>query len=201
MTQWIRRLRDGNRRRRWLAFSLVLAAASLVVSGCEITTIQSPLSFKADRRLNMVAPADQSNVNLPVTIRWRVTDFSASTDGNHFGVFVDEKPIGVDQYLRLFICTENGLLPPELGEPYGNCQDERKQVFLTTAPQYTISCFVESYSASVETRDQHTVAVVLLNGHNERIGQAYAAVTVNVSQADENKCQGLAGILDANNGS
>lgn len=74
-----------------------------LLSGCGD---YSHLSFRQDKRLHIVAPADRSTVQLPVTVRWTISDFTITghtgktvTDHGYFALFVDRSPVPGGQTL------------------------------------------------------------------------------------------------------
>ena len=169
-----------------------LVAATTVLTGCGINKTEVPLTFSSDRRLHMVSPSDQSEVGLPVTIKWSVDGFPL-TDGNHFGVFVDQPPVGLQAQLRLVVCSQQGLSPVQFGEQRSPCYDQRNNVFMAFQPEITLDCLSPRYSAGARHENQHQISVVLLDKNNVRVGQAVADLTVDANPHAVNKCMGLPG--------
>ena len=169
-----------------------LVAATCLLAGCGINKTEVPLTFSSDRRLHMVSPTDQSLVGLPVTIRWSADDFPL-TSGNHFGVFIDQPPVGLQAQLRLVVCSEQGLSPIQFGEQRSPCYDQRNNVFMVNQPQITLPCLSPRYHAGSRTENQHQISVVLLDRNNVRVGQAVADLTLDVDPHAVNRCMGLPG--------
>ncbi|HEX5268715.1 MAG TPA: hypothetical protein VFW24_18260 [Acidimicrobiales bacterium] len=180
------------RGRLGLAWGSALVAATGFLSACGINKVEVPLTFSSDRRLHMVSPDDQSVVGLPVTVRWAASGFPLS-GGNHFGVFVDQPPVGLKTQVRLVVCSEQGLSPIQIGEQRSPCYDQRNDVFMADQPSYTFSCFSPRYNAAARSRNQHQISVVLLDRNNVRVGQAVADLTIDVDPRAVSRCLGLPG--------
>jgi hypothetical protein len=170
--------------------TLVLLLVSMVVGGCGITRVDSPVTFSSDRRLDITDPSAEAKATLPVQVRWEAKDF-ALTDGQHFGVFVDRVPIGPKRSVRLRICTEGEKLPPQIGAFRKVCKDDRKTVFFTSKPSITLACFEPRFNVPKRTRNTHTVSVVLLDGNDRRVGEAVDSVKFEVDAAQAKRCRGL----------
>ena len=183
---------NRHRGRTGLAWVSAVVGAAAFLGACGINKVEVPLTFSSDRRLHMVSPGDQSVVGLPVTVRWSAADFPLS-GGNHFGVFVDQPPVGLQAQLRLVVCSQQGLSPIQVGEQRSPCYDQRNAVFMAYRPSYTFSCFSPRYNAAARSRDQHQISVVLLDRNNVRVGQAVADVTIDVDPRAVNRCLGLPG--------
>ena len=182
----------GRRGRAALAWTAAVIGAMGFLSGCGINKLEVPLTFSSDRRLHMVSPTDQSVVGLPVTVRWSASDFPLS-DGRHFGVFVDQPPVGLQTQVRLVVCSQQGLAPIQIGEQRSPCYDQRNRVFMAYQPSFTFSCFNPRYQAAARSRNQHQISVVLLDRDNVRVGQAVADLTIDVDPSAVNRCLGLPG--------
>jgi hypothetical protein len=182
----------GRRGRAVVAWVGALVGITGLLSGCGINKLEVPLTFSSDRRLHMVSPADQSVVGLPVTVRWSASDFPL-TNGNHFGVFVDAPPVGLQSQVRLVVCSQQGLAPIQIGEQRSPCYDQRNSVFMAYQPYFTFTCFSPRYQAAARSRNQHQISVVLLDRNNVRVGQAVADLTIDVNPGAVNRCLGLPG--------
>ena len=168
---------------------LLLLVATLV-GGCGITRVDAPVTFSSDRRVDITQPSAEAKATLPVRVRWEAKDFALS-GGNHFGVFVDRVPIGPKRSVRLRICTEGEKLPPQIGAFRKICKDDRKTVFITSRPTITLTCFEARFNVPKRTRNTHTVSVVLLDGNDRRVGEAFDSVKFEVDAAQAKKCRGL----------
>jgi hypothetical protein len=124
----------------------------------------SHYQFTQDNRRHFTSPKARSTVVLPVTVRWRMTNY----DGV-FGVFVDRAPIAAGQSLRQIAHGDRVCLAT------AGCPDAgylaAHNVFTTTDPQAVISTFGKAPNG----RDGlHVVTVVLLSGDaaHKRIGES-----------------------------
>ena len=77
------------------------------------------------------------------------------------------------------------------GEDRKPCKDDRKSIFLTPETSHTFDCFEPKLNSSKRTRYQHEVTVIMLNGNDERVGEAATTVKFNVSEQQEKKCRGF----------
>ena len=177
-------------RSRGVKVGWAITAMAVLLSGCGITRSDAPVTLKGDHRLKMVSPGDEDKVQIPVTVKWSVTDFPAA-NGNHFGLFVDRAPLGARKDLRWRICSEQEKQPIQPGEDRRPCKDDRKTVFLTDKTEYTFNCFEPKINSPKRTRYQHEVSVILLNGNDERVGEAATTVKFDVTEAQEKKCRGF----------
>lgn len=169
---------------------LVLLVSALVAAGCGITRVDAPITFSADRRLEITSPSAEESVDLPVQVRWDVEDFQL-TDGNHFGLFVDRVPIGPRRSVRLRVCTEGEKLPPQIGSFRKVCEDDRETVFFTDERSFRFRCFDPQFDRPKRTRDLHSVSVVLLDRNGRRVGEAVDTVKFRVDEAQVKRCRGL----------
>jgi hypothetical protein len=164
----------GNRLLPALATFAVLAS---LLSGCGN---YHHLSFRQDKRLDIVAPADRSSVHLPVTVRWRISDFlvtgptgRAGPDQGYFALFVDRTPVPGGQTLG-YVSHGDRSCRPQLG-----CPDQgylaARQVFATNQTQYTLKTLVDPRLQ--HQKETHTVTIVLLDGTGRRIGESAWSTT------------------------
>lgn len=169
---------------------LLVLVVGVVLSGCGITRVDSPLTFSADRRLDITSPEPEADLGLPVRVRWEADDFPLR-DGNHFGVFVDRVPIGPRRSVRLRICTEGEKLPPQAGSFRKVCKDDRTSIFFTSEPSIALPCFEPRFDVPERARNTHTVSVVLLDAEDRRVGEAVDTVKFEVDADDVRRCRGL----------
>ena len=178
---------------------LVIAAAIVVlvptlmtlrIHWGSLTRTDAPLSFLPDRRLSMVAPEEEEEVNLPLVVRWEVDDFPRE-GGNHFGVYVDTDIPSPDKIVRLRVCSTREQLPPQPGEFRGICRDQRKEVFFTEETSFSLECFEPRFNLGARRLNDHRVTVILLDGENRRVGEAAASVPFRVDPDDAKTCRGL----------
>jgi hypothetical protein len=167
---------------------VVLTAAALVLPGCAAATrVESSLSFRADRRLHMTAPEDGAEVRLPLTVRWRASDFPL-TGGRRFAVYLDRAPVGPDKTLRWRYCTTRERQPVVPGEARRECHDDRTKITVTDTPEVTFSCMSPRADLPERRRDTHTVTVVLLDGNDRRVGRAAARRTFSIEADSVKPC-------------
>ena len=172
------------------ALALVLAVSALAVAGCGITRVDSPVSFKADHRLSFEEPDQEDEVPIPVQLDWKVKNFSR-TDGKRFAVFVDKPPVGPEKTVRLRICTEGEKLPPQPGTDRKVCKDDARRIYFADDTSLKLACFEPRFDAPERERNTHTVSVILVDGDDQRIGQAVATVRFHVDAEEAKRCRGL----------
>jgi len=138
------------------------AAALALLPACAV----HGLSLVADDRVDIVSPADRSDVSLPVTVAWEVDDFGVGPGGGSFGVFVDRPPQPPGHTLAwLFRDADDcaGVV---------GCPDDAylalRDVHRTTGTSFTVERVTP---ASGERRHFHEVTVVLLDAGGRRVGE------------------------------
>lgn len=140
----------------------VLTVLSLGLCGC---ADYSELSFRQDKRLQVVAPADRSTVPLPVTVRWQMSDFSGE-----YALFVDRSPVPGGKALDYIARHDRGCR----NDPA--CPDTEylaaHQVFTTTATEYTFESLPAPSERDSDKPERHRVTIVLLDGSGHRIGES-----------------------------
>ena len=186
---------EGWSRRRTIALLVAIAVLvptlmTLRIHWDSLTRTDAPLRFLPDRRLSMVSPEEEEEVQLPLKVTWKVEDFPIE-DGNHFGVFVDSDIPSPDTVVRLRVCSSREKLPPAPGEFRGICGDQREKIFFTTETSFTLECFEPRFNLGARRLNDHRVTVVLLDGENRRVGEAAASVPFRVDGDDAKKCRGL----------
>ena len=169
---------------------LVAAVLVSVLGGCGITRVDAPVSFRADHRLDVEAPEAESEVQLPVTVRWSADDYP-NEPGEHFALFVDRAPIAPDRQIRFRVCTEGEKLPPQLGQLRKPCKDDRKTIFLTDELSFEFECFEPRFTAPERERNKHTVTIVLLDADDRRIGEGATSVRFEIDEDDARTCRGF----------
>jgi hypothetical protein len=153
-----------------------LAAVLALTAGCGITHLQD-LSFRVDHRLHFLSPVSRAKVQLPVTIRWRMADFtvsppSAAPPSRHagfFALFVDQAPIRPGQTLRA-ICRAD---PFARDDPHCPTMSylHGKLVFPTTADSVTMPA-IPNLAGDTDKVQEHTFIVVLMDTSGHRIGES-----------------------------
>lgn len=148
-------------------------AAAVAWAGCGV----NGLNFSQDERVTITAPGDRAKVELPVTVTWRVRDFTVSgkdgsqrPDAGYFGVYVDRAPQPPSRPQE-WIARDD---PNCQGIP--TCPDEaflaQLNVHSTTRLRFTIERLPEPTSTATRRREFHEITIVLLNGRGERIGES-----------------------------
>lgn len=170
--------------------ALVAALVGLAATGCGITRVDAPVSFKAEHRLDVEAPEPEAEVQLPVTVRWTADDYPRH-EGEHFALFVDRAPIAPDREVRFRVCTEGEKQPPQLGQLRKPCKDDRETIFLTTRTSFAFDCFEPRFTAPKRERNKHTVTIVLLDRDGRRIGEDASSVRFEIDERDARRCRGL----------
>jgi len=156
-----------------------LAAATVVLSltaGCGIAHMRD-LNFRVDHRLHFVGVKDRADVSLPVTIRWRMSDFTvapqgsapASPDVGYFAVFVDQSPIRPGQTMKA-ICKAD---PFERGD--ADCPTtaylQGKLIYPTTSTEVSIDS-LPNIAGNKDKKQLHTFVVVLMDTSGRRMGES-----------------------------
>jgi hypothetical protein len=175
-------------RRWWLALLLVG-----LLPACGTGDLQ----LRADTRVRFVAPAQDSTVHLPMTVRWSVRDFtvlpaSASAspaaaprrDAGLFAVFVDRAPIRPGQSVSSLADGDKPCLrtPGCPNEAYLNS----RHVYTTRTPELTIEGLADTRPVHrPSAKDRHEVIVVLLDSLQRRIGESFYRLDFVVDRTDQ----------------
>ena len=144
------------------------------------------LAFRLDDRVQITAPADREEVELPVTLRWSVEDFEVvqpgtevREDAGYFAVFVDRAPVPPGKTLAWIARNDSGC-----SESSG-CPDAE---YLSSRGIYTTSetqLVLEQLPRGDEgKRDRHTATIVLLDGSGARIGESAFEVVFEVEREE-----------------
>jgi len=153
-----------------------VTAAVSMTAGCGLTHLQD-LNFRVDDRLHFVTPKDRSKVQLPLTIRWRMSDFTVAAPGSaaprrdagYFVLFVDQSPVEPGQTMKA-ICKAD---PFERGDK--NCPTtdylQSKRIYPTTSDSVTLER-IPNLSGSKDKVQLHTFIVVLFDPAGHRIGES-----------------------------
>jgi len=156
----------------------------MLATGCRL----SDLSFRADERVHIVSPAQNSEVKLPVNLAWTVKRFrvtgpdgSANTDRGYFGVFIDTSPIppgtGLDYLVRSDASCRSAAQCPETILQHGVRTVRTTQLRLDAMPDNRP---VDRPSA----KDHHVVTIVLLDGRGRRIGESSFRVEFDLDRGE-----------------
>lgn len=157
----------------------------LLTFGCDT----EGLSFREDRRVQIVQPEQRSEVMLPVVLEWTVHDFditgadgSATSSRGLFAVFIDTTPQPPTESLAWFARDD------ETCRQSPDCPDEAylrdKGVIRTTETSLSIDFLPPRLDAPRGQEDIHEITVVLLDGQERRIGETSATVTIELVRDD-----------------
>ena len=157
------------------AATLFCAAALLAVTGCGPQL--SKLSFRVDKRVHFVEPKDRALIQVPLTIRWTVRDFTVSgpnpgptdKDVGYFAVFVDRAPIKPGQTLKA-VAKDDPACMRDRSCPDANYLSLR-QIYTTTTTSVTLPR-VATLAGTNDKTQLHDVTVVLLDTSGRRIGES-----------------------------
>lgn len=172
------------RRSRRRPSAALAAAAVLLVTGCANL---GNLQFRADHRLRFVTPRSESQVHLPVTLVWHMSDFTvvapgsqpASRHAGYFAVFVDQSPIRPGASIHSI-----GSNDPSCRHKSG-CPDAgylaQLQIYLTTTTQLRLDA-VQPLAGDPHRVQTHRAVVVLLDTRGRRIGEASWSITFKLAR-------------------
>ena len=141
--------------KHWL--SLAVPALVLLTGACAT----AGLGFRVDDRVDIVAPGERDEVELPLTIRWEAHDIEGT-----FGVFVDRSPQPPGKSLSWFSDDECDAQP--------GCPDAaylaQRDIYTTNEHSLTIERVVEP----VEKKrcHMHEATIVLLDADGRRKGES-----------------------------
>lgn len=155
-------------RRRLAAAALLVAVAA--GSGCGT----KGLAFLADERIDIVAPSDNDEVTLPLTLKWAARDYSG-----RFGVFVDRSAPPPGKPLS-WVARDDDECDVSAGCPDAAYLAQRG-VYETTAHELVIER-VEDTRASGRRCATHEATVVLLDDDGKRRGESAWGVSFRVCQ-------------------
>ncbi|HVF76452.1 MAG TPA: hypothetical protein VM938_15555 [Acidimicrobiales bacterium] len=162
---------------RPIAFVAVLATAT----GCGV----SNLDFQVDRRLSFQAPAEDAEVELPLTIRWDVDDFTITEPGaeagkksGYFAVFVDAAPQPPGKPLSWLARDDRAC------ETTPGCPDDKwfnsHDVYRVSGTSLTLERL--PFVRAKGDTEEHTITIVLVDPQGHRIGESAFTRTVKVAR-------------------
>ena len=151
--------------------------AAVLLLGTTTACGVNGLDLKTDKRLTFLEPKDRAKVTLPLTVSWKVRDFTVTgKDGSHrpdtgyFGIYVDRAPQAPGK-------VQSWLLRDDLEcKRFQTCANtdvlNQANIFTSEQARFTIERLPLPPSNSVKRRELHEVTVALLNGRGERIGES-----------------------------
>jgi hypothetical protein len=150
-----------------------LVAASLALGGCQV---EGRLAFTKDERVEIVQPANEAEVRLPVRLRWTAKLERGAGGGPFFAVFVDRAPVAPGQSLRVLAddsCNRTAGCPDAdyFRDRFVYITDERS-LLLDTVPQRT--------GQRTGAEHRHEAIIVLVDAEGRRIGEAAYRVAFEV---------------------
>lgn len=151
-----------------VALTLLVVAG---LSGCQLDRLQ----FRNDDRLTFETPKARHRVTVPLTVAWRMRDFTPTgLDGRGergrgvFAVFVDKAPMPVGEDLKWLFrddpsCRTDRRCP-------STEQLAARGVYVTTRSSLTLDVLPQASDGVGD--EQHYVNVVLLDGAGRRLGES-----------------------------
>jgi hypothetical protein len=153
-----------------------LMGLALLVSSCA-----TGLAFVQDKRVEIVAPRSQDKVTLPVTVRWRVSDFRITgkdgrtdRDAGYFGVFVDRAPVPPGKTLAWLARDDKRCLATP------GCPDDAyftdRHAYVTNETSFMFRQLPDQ--GTYRGHEVHEVTIILFDGTGHRIGESAWEVTL-----------------------
>jgi hypothetical protein len=158
------------------------ACFALLVSGCRFSNV----SFREDKRVEIVAPENRDTVRLPFEVRWTTKDFQITgadgeerDDAGYFAVLLDRSPMPPGEDLTYFARDDDTCRAP--------CPDLRyladRNIHVTQATTFRVDALADTRPVDRPSADDdHEITIILLNGKNERIGESAYRVSVLVDR-------------------
>ena len=152
------------------------AGALVLLTACGV----SGLSFKQDKRVDIVRPRDRAEVRLPITVAWTVKDFSVGPGEGSFAVLIDREPPRPGKTLPWLFRGNDSCKGVE-GKALCATTEflEQRNVFQTTETSFTVRQ-VNKLTGNEKRRQFHEVIVVLLDAQGRRVGEGAWSVQVDV---------------------
>jgi hypothetical protein len=159
------------------------ALAALVVLACSACAPDG-LAFRADKRLTILAPEDEAEVSLPLTLRWQMKDFDVVEPGTpvhegagYFAVFIDQTPPSPGENVRTLAKGDLSC------DPAAGCPDAKylaeRDVYVTTDTELVLTELPERTGRAAS---RHKATIILLDGKGTRIGESSFKVDFEVRQ-------------------
>jgi hypothetical protein len=145
------------------------ATVALSMTGCRITGVM----FHKDHHLQILAPARNAAVTLPLTLRWSADErlgFGTPGGPTRYGVFVDRPPVKPGQGLRA-VANNDDVCKRTPGCPDAEYL-QRLNVYLATGDTLTLPGLPDKRRQSrTGARDAHKVTIVLIDAQGRRVGE------------------------------
>ena len=177
----------GRRARTPRGAAGLAALCMLALTGC----VPQGLAFRVDERLQILRPADQSTVRLPVTVEWTIEDFAvvepggtapvpgAAQDAGYFAVFLDTSPQPPGKPLSWVARNDSSCRAQD------GCPDPAylaaRGIYATTDTRIVFEQFPVP-PADSKRAERHSVTVVLLDAAGMRIGESAFQVDFTVDR-------------------
>jgi hypothetical protein len=150
------------------------AKHAALVAAVVVTTILDScafgVSFKVDRRIEILRPKDLSRVVLPVTVEWRVRDFKIGEGAGAFAIFVDRAPQPAGKPIGWLFRDD----PACGGAGSRSCEDPdflaERRIYVTRSSSFTVEQ-VTQLTGTDAGRRFHEVTIVLLGARGNRAGE------------------------------
>jgi hypothetical protein len=140
------------------------------------------LSFRVDNRIKITAPAQDSTLSFPFTLRWTVKDFDVvqpgttpKADSGYFAVFVDTTPMRPGQTLE-DLAKKDATCHADQGCPSVTYYNGRG-IYTTSDTSATIAKLPEGSDGK-----SHRATIVLLDGAGHRIGESAFRINFQVKE-------------------
>jgi hypothetical protein len=159
-----------------LSCALLLALLVPLASGCGVAHI-SEISFRIDKRLHFIAPKDRAKVKQPVTISWRMDNFTIWHPGDdpnqpnsgYFAIFVDRTPIKPGQTMKA-VAAGDRFCQRTAGCPSISYLNNR-DVFVTSNTSYSFPV-IPPQANDKESVQLHTFIIVLMSPSGHRMKES-----------------------------
>jgi hypothetical protein len=150
----------------------------------------SDLAIRADKRVDIITPANREKVTLPFDVKWTVKEFkvtgpdgSDSNDQGYFLVLLDLSPMPPGADINYFARDDNSCHPSQ-GCPDATYLADR-DIYLTQNQSFRVESLADTRPPDRKSADDdHEITIVLLNGKNQRIGESAFRVKVLIDRGD-----------------
>jgi hypothetical protein len=168
---------------------LRLSAVALlaVLTACPLSACSTDVAFRTDRRVSFTSPQDRATVTFPVTLTWKVQDFTVTGPGaappskgsGYFAVFIDQAPVPPGEPLS-YVARQDKTCRPTDG-----CPDKAylaaRGIYPTTETRLVLDQLPRQ--ADDKRRERHHAVVVLLDSSGRRIGESAFEIAFDVKRS------------------